>query len=137
MAGVHSLHDAVEKTYLVRSVPSLFAALSGICIYRGMLKHYGRLFALAGISVFCTSIVYVEFAVQVRGYSLRILITVLQLFALLNVVRKEHSRRGVVFLFFIEWTEPALFAQQYLPVACNAVFLLSSFRQTRSSSFVL
>lgn len=101
MAGMHSLMDAVEKPYLVRVVPLFFALLSVVCFYRGMLKHYGSLFALAGISVFCTSIVFVDFAVQIRGYSLSILITVLQLFSFVNFIKNGNKRRYVIILFLL------------------------------------
>lgn len=101
LAGMHSLIDAVEKPYLVRAVPFFFALLSIIFFYRGMLKHYGRSFALAGISVFCTSIVFVDFAVQLRGYSLSIFITVLQLFSLIDFFKNDRSRRYILILFLL------------------------------------
>lgn len=101
LAGMHSLVDAIETPYLVRAVPFFFALLSVIFFYRGMLKHYGRSFALTGVSVFCTSIVFVDFAVQLRGYSLSILITVLLLFAFIDFFKNDSNRWHVFILFLL------------------------------------
>lgn len=101
LLGVQTLPEAIATPYVIRLIPLSFAVLSAVVFFLGLQKYYGRPFALVGVSFLCTSIVFVDFSVQARGYSLSILFTTLLFFTLLKVVNRPQYRLGVIALFFL------------------------------------
>jgi hypothetical protein len=97
---VNAVFSALKYPYLLRVVPYTFSLLSLLVFYSGVKRHYGKLFALISLSAFCTTIVFVDFGAQLRGYSLGIFFTLLQYFTFIDIV-KEGRRLAYLKLFFI------------------------------------
>lgn len=89
--GMKNTCDALEMPYLLRLVPLTFSLLGLLFFYRGSKRHYGHSFAVLGVSIWCTSIVIINFGVQLRGYSLSIFLTVLQYFVFLDMLKDKLS----------------------------------------------
>ncbi len=89
--GMKNTFDALEMPYLLRLFPLIFSLLGLVFFYRGLNKHYGHSFAELGVSIWCTSIVFIDFGVQLRGYSLSIFLTVLQYFVFLDMMKGNIS----------------------------------------------
>ncbi len=96
--GITSMYEAMERPYLVRLVPFLFTILSVLFFYLNTKKHYGREFAITGTSVLCTSILFIDFGIQLRGYSLSIFLSIVNYFIFLKVI-KQRPGRGLLLLF--------------------------------------
>jgi hypothetical protein len=99
-AGITEIKVVLEYPFILRLVPFFFSLLCIYFLYKGVYDFYGPSIAKIILSVFCTTIVFVDFSCQLRGYSLSILITILQFLAVLNIL-KHNKRRGSFFLFFL------------------------------------
>ncbi|MDQ3681996.1 MAG: hypothetical protein M3352_02845 [Bacteroidota bacterium] len=94
--GTNAIGDALEKPYFLRVFPFLFTILSVVFFYRRSAKHYGKLFAKIGVSILCTSIVLIDFGVQLRGYSFSIFLSIVQYFTFLEIIK--YGKRNLLLL---------------------------------------
>lgn len=98
---VDNTFNAIERPYVLRVIPLLCTLFCGICLYTEAKKYYGKLFAQISISLLCTSVVYIDFAVQLRGYSLGTFLSLLQYFLVLRLAIGEKNKLLYLYLFFI------------------------------------
>ncbi len=99
--GINSTLQALEHPYLLRIFPFLFTVLSVIIFYRGFSKHYGKMFAETGVSILCTTVVLLDFGAQLRGYSLSILLSIIQYFTFLNIIKYKYRKPQFIILFLV------------------------------------
>ncbi|MCU7550027.1 hypothetical protein OCK74_12945 [Chitinophagaceae bacterium LB-8] len=99
--GINDIKSALEAPYLLRLIPFLYSILGVVIFYFGARNHYGRHFAEVGVSIWCTSIVIIDFGVQLRGYSLSILLTLLQYFVFLDLLKNKPTFKKVAYFILL------------------------------------
>lgn len=75
-----SFSEVLEKPYLLRSLSGLFSLFSIVLLYRKSRKNYGKDAAYLIVFVLLTSVIFIDFCMQARGYSLGMLLVTLQVF---------------------------------------------------------
>lgn len=75
--------------FLLRVIPIFISLFSAFLFYRLVARYYGKAAALTGLSFWVTTICVVDFGAQIRGYSLTILVCMIQYFNFLHLLRKE------------------------------------------------
>ena len=84
--------------FLFRAIPVFISLFSAFLFYRLVVRYYGKAAALTGFSFWVTTICLVDFGAQIRGYSLNILICMIQYFNFLHVLRKETIKWRNIFV---------------------------------------
>jgi hypothetical protein len=89
--GINTSCNAVQHPILMRKIPLIFTLAAIIYFYFQAKKNYGKNFSLIAISILCSTMVFADFAVQFRGYSLSLLLTTMQFFSFLKIARAEKQ----------------------------------------------
>ncbi|HEY1870440.1 MAG TPA: hypothetical protein VGG71_05240, partial [Chitinophagaceae bacterium] len=87
--------------FLFRLVPFLISLFNAFLFYRLVLKYYGKPTAVIALSFWLTTICLIDFGVQLRGYSLNILVCTIQYFNFLRVLRKEEVSWSDILVLFV------------------------------------
>jgi len=108
--GRQELHEILEKPFLLR-LPYLMAGFSTILVTGfGAKKHINRTSGYIAVILLCTTIPYLNFVVQVRGYSFSILFFSLIILLSLNYRKYPTRWNGagiVIFTCLLIYTIPS------------------------------
>jgi len=96
---ISQVKTVMTNPWIIRLVPYCFSLLSLVVLYRAARNYYGLDVALAATSVLATSIVFVGFGVQLRGYSFTILLSTIQYFSFLQLLNGVKTNRSAIVLF--------------------------------------
>lgn len=96
---INQVKTVMIYPWIIRLVPYCFSLLSLVILYRAAKNYYGRDVALIATSVLGTSIVFVGFGAQLRGYSFTILLSTIQYFSFLQLLKGVKTSRSAVVLF--------------------------------------
>jgi hypothetical protein len=97
--GIRNLLASLEQPYILRLILLCITLITLRIFYKVTSAHYGRSFAETSTIILCTTIVYLNFAVQLRGYSLSILFIIWQFSAITRVLNSKKLTTAAFYLF--------------------------------------
>ncbi len=114
--GIKDIYQLMDNPYLIRLLPLIYTLITLFYLYRIGRLFLSQLTATILLVVFTTTITYYNFAVQVRGFALSIMLLTILLYYLLVFERKPHLLES---LFIILTTAFALYT-----IPSNLYFIL-------------
>ena len=88
---VDSLHSLMSTPYKLRVIPFVYSLLTVVFTYKIALKHFNRIIALTAATILITTIPYFNFALQIRGYGLSMLLLVLVTYFSLSYLKSKKK----------------------------------------------
>jgi hypothetical protein len=124
--GINSFAAAANNVFIIRSLPLLFTAITMFFVYRAG-RMFGKHHGLLAIAVLLTTIPFYNFAVQIRGYGLSIMLSSMLLFYTLSFYKEPKKRIGIritLLTALLLYTIPSnLYAILSVLMILGAVFL--------------
>jgi hypothetical protein len=97
--GINNLADLLYHPILIRILPYSFTVLSVLSFYLLSKKIFGSLLATIASIIFITSLQTYSFGVQVRGYSLEVLLCTLHFLLILRY--KQTTNNNLIWIILI------------------------------------
>ena len=88
--GINEVQEILNHPYYFRILPFTISVLNLFVIYVTSKQLYHKKFALIATSVFATTFTVINFSVQLRGYSLNILVCTLLMYYFLRMIRMQQ-----------------------------------------------
>jgi hypothetical protein len=95
--GIESIDSLLHNPVILRIISFLFSIITCIFVFRTTLSLFNQKTAWLALVILMTSIVFTNFALQVRGYSLSMMLSSIILFYH-STYQKKPSRKSLVFL---------------------------------------
>lgn len=89
--GLNNFQFTLLHPYFLRIIPFVFSILSIIFFYRSINSLFNKRVSLIATSTLVSTFALLNFAVQLRGYSLSIFIAVIQLHYFLQILKSVNS----------------------------------------------
>lgn len=120
--GITNLTDALAHPQIVRSINLIYVALAFICLYKFCLLIYNRSTAILSLFVLLSTIPFLNFSLEARGYMLSILLLSAILFFSAKILSSKKYYHGLFVLLLttlFAYTSPA----NYLYIVALITFL--------------
>ncbi|MCZ2299567.1 MAG: glycosyltransferase family 39 protein, partial [Chitinophagales bacterium] len=89
VGGINEVQEILNHPYYFRILPFTISVLNLLVIYVTSKQLYHKKFALIATSVFATTFTAINFSVQLRGYSLNILVCTLLMYYFLKMIKMQ------------------------------------------------
>ncbi len=122
--GLHDMDGAIDNVVMLRSVQMVFGILTFIYVYLYARRFIGSLAANLSVILLSTTIPFLNFAFQLRGYSLSILLVAALLYHAQSYLAKPsklHAALTVISTACLFYTVPS---NIYFIVALMAVLIV-------------
>ena len=133
LTGVSDLNALLSRPHAIRLLMLLYAAVTFFYLHRLCRRHINRAVAHLAVIVLATSVPFFNFAVQVRGYILSMMLLVMLLYYLWGFERKDSM--GNAFMV-VATTALALYTiplNLYFVMAAFAFYLAAGMVATRNA----
>ncbi len=97
LLGMNDVKEAMLHPYYFRIIPFIISLVGMVFFYVAIKKLYGKKFALIALSVYVTTYSLLNFATQLRGYSLNIVLCTILFYYYLKCL-KVHNIQTTNFL---------------------------------------
>ena len=100
LIGVDTIHTLMDKPYILRIIPFIYAFLSLFITYKIGRKFFSRQVGLMGCIVLMTTLAYYNFSLQIRGYGLSTLLLGCIVYYSLSYLRSS-KKRSIIFIIVL------------------------------------
>ena len=123
--GVHNIFRLMDRPWIVRSLMLAISTLALVALYAVGKRFFGRRAGAAAVVILATTIPFYNFAVQVRGYALSVLLLSILLYFVWGI--EEHPTVGralgaVTVSALLMYTIPLNLYVLAAMMTCQAVF---------------
>lgn len=130
--GINTFAQAANAVFIVRLLPLFFTLTTVLFVYLTGKKYFNKGTAFISIIILLTTIPFFNFAAQVRGYGLSIMLCSILLYCALGFYSKPKVRYGVVVAVlaaFLLFTIPSnLYAVLSALVVLGFIFISQSYK---------
>lgn len=96
-SGLNSLPFFLQHPYYLRIVPLVFTVLTIVIFYFSIKSLFTKSISLIASSTLVTTFAFLNFSVQLRGYSLSIFIAVIQLHYFLKILKNANTNHTDIY----------------------------------------
>lgn len=95
--GMQDLYQALDRLYLLRVVQLIFTLITILYSYKLMRKFFGKEYSFVVIAMLLSTIPFLNFTLQLRGYNLSMMLVVMTIYYAWDYQLKP--RRMILFVF--------------------------------------
>lgn len=135
--GVHDLFALMDKPWIVRSLMLGVSTLVLLALYAVGKRFLGRRAGAAAVVILATTIPFYNFAVQVRGYALSVLLLSVLLFLVWGLEQQPTAGRAagvVIASALLMYTIPLNLYVLAAMMTCQGVFMVAQVVTRRSGT---
>ncbi|MEM6966526.1 MAG: glycosyltransferase family 39 protein [Bacteroidota bacterium] len=92
LIGIHHLHDLMENPILVRILPFTYALMTLWLVYFFGKKFFSLSVGILSVIILLTSVGFFNFGLQVRGYSLSMLLLMTMIYGSASYIRADKNK---------------------------------------------
>ncbi len=129
--GIKDIYQLLEAPYKIRLLELLYTLITLFYLYRLGKRFFNQTIALLALATFVTTVTYYNFALQVRGFSLSIMLSTILFYYLLSFLQKPNFPSGLIITFTTAFNLYAIPSNLYLILAIFGYYFFPLFLHHR------
>ncbi|MEO0102646.1 MAG: glycosyltransferase family 39 protein, partial [candidate division WOR-3 bacterium] len=125
--GIKDIYQLLEAPYKIRLLEFIYTLITLFYLHQVGKKFFNQTIALFTLVIFVTTVTYYNFALQVRGFSLSIMLSTILFYYLLSFLQKPNFPSGLIILFATAFILYAIPSNLYLILAIFTYYFFSLF----------
>lgn len=101
---VRDIYQLLETPYKIRLLELFYTGITLFYLYRLGKKFFSQMIAFLPISIFVTTVTYYNLALQVRGFSVSIILLTISFYYLFSFRQKPNFSSGLIIIFMTALT---------------------------------
>lgn len=94
--GWNNIYEVLESSFLLRVVQAVFALITLIYTYKIASNFFSKNFAFIAIALLCSTIPFLNFSLQLRGYNLSAMLLVMCVYYTWSYIKEKKSAYLIV-----------------------------------------
>ena len=137
LIGIESLFQLMDRPYFLRVVPFVYSAFTLLFTYKIALKAHSRTIALISSIILITTIPFLNFSLQIRGYGLSMLLLTMIIYYGFSYLKKPQIKHLIlvgVTTAFLVYTIPSNLYFVFCILLVYGIFFLKNLIKTQANN---